>query len=274
MALLDDSDAAAVFFDACDVDCDGLRAELVAYIDRDLASLIVTHEGEDAKPTAGFQRVLQRAVIHVQSAGRDEVTGAHILVSLFSERESHAVFFLQGRNLTRLDVVSFLAHGLTKGDQDDLFEELQEEDGDERVVKKTKALESYCANLNSRARGTDRSLDRRVDEVDRTIQVLCRRQKNNPLYVGEPKANGAGRGLGAADRAGRSADALRDAVIFRSTWGRCLRAIRYRGDFEERLKNVLKELQAIPHAILFIDEIHTVIGAGFRLRARWMRRIC
>jgi ATP-dependent Clp protease ATP-binding subunit ClpA len=267
LALTDDGDAVAVLR-ACNVDLGHLRAELVKHLDNELNGLVVDSYDEDAKPTAGFQRVLQRAVIHVQSAGREEVTGANVLVSLFSERESHAVFFLQGQNMTRFDAVNYISHGITKSDDGEHAEAPREEGedrGGEGVVKKTSALESYCVNLNLKAQegGID-PLIGRSEEVDRTIQILCRRQKNNPLYVGDPGVGKTAIAEGLARRIVRSEvpEALRPATIFSLDMGLLLAGTRYRGDFEERLKQVLKELKAIPHAVLFIDEIHTIIGAG------------
>ena len=267
LALTDDSEAVAVLR-ACTVDLGQLRADLIKHLDNELTGLIVDSYDEEAKPTAGFQRVLQRAVIHVQSAGREEVTGANVLVSLFSERESHAVFFLQAQNMTRFDAVNYISHGITKsegGDQAEADIENDDEKAAENIVKKPSALESYCVNLNVKAQegGID-PLIGRGEEVDRTIQILCRRQKNNPLYVGEPGVGKTAIAEGLARRIlrGEVPEALRPATIFSLDMGLLLAGTRYRGDFEERLKNVLKELKAIPHAILFIDEIHTVIGAG------------
>jgi ATP-dependent Clp protease ATP-binding subunit ClpA len=268
LALTDDNDAVAVLR-ACSVDLGQLRAELIKHIDNELTGLVVDSYDEEAKPTAGFQRVLQRAVIHVQSAGREEVTGANVLVSLFSERESHAVFFLQGQNMTRFDAVNYISHGITKTETGDSAagekEDAEEMGGDEGIKKGVSALESYCVNLNAKAlEGNIDPLIGRGDEVDRTIQILCRRQKNNPLYVGDPGVGKTAIAEGLARRIvrGEVPEALRGASIFSLDMGLLLAGTRYRGDFEERLKNVLKELKAIPHAILFIDEIHTVIGAG------------
>jgi ATP-dependent Clp protease ATP-binding subunit ClpA len=267
LALTDDGDAVAVLR-ACNVDLGQLRTDLIKHLDNELTGLVVDSYDEDAKPTAGFQRVLQRAVIHVQSAGREEVTGANVLVSLFSERESHAVFFLQGQNMTRFDAVNYISHGITKSENGEQAEaERDDPDGmsDEDVVKKPGALESYCVNLNVKAQegGID-PLIGRAEEVDRTIQILCRRQKNNPLYVGDPGVGKTAIAEGLARRIVRNEvpEALRPATIFSLDMGLLLAGTRYRGDFEERLKQVLKELKAIPHAILFIDEIHTIIGAG------------
>ncbi len=271
LALTEDPEAVAVL-NACNVGIDRLRAELGAYLDEEMDDL-VANTGVDPQPTAGFQRVLQRAVIHVQSAGREEVTGANMLVALFAERESHAVYFLQQQNMTRLDAVNYISHGITKtsasgSEQPDLgaIHGADEDASADRMVKKGKeALAAYCANLNQKA--TDGKIDPligRVDEVERTIQVLCRRQKNNPLYVGDPGVGKTAIAEGLARRIvqGEVPDALKDATIFALDMGALLAGTRYRGDFEERLKNVLAELKATKGAILFIDEIHTVIGAG------------
>ncbi len=264
-ALTEDPDAVAVLR-ACDVNLGELRADLVKYLDSDLAG-IVADSDDEAQPTAGFQRVLQRAVIHVQSAGREEVTGANVLVSLFSERESHAVYFLQGQNMSRFDAVNYISHGITKSEGSGAA--LEDEDGAElskdSSPKKASALESYCVNLNLKAQeGRIDPLIGRTAEVERTVQVLCRRQKNNPLYVGEPGVGKTAIAEGLARRIVREEvpEALRTSVIFALDMGLLLAGTRYRGDFEERMKAVLKELRAVPHAILFIDEIHTVIGAG------------
>ncbi|MGB9152985.1 MAG: ATP-dependent Clp protease ATP-binding subunit ClpA, partial [Alphaproteobacteria bacterium] len=268
LALTDDSEAVAVLR-AGNIDLGQLRAELVKHLDNELSGLVVDSYDEEAKPTAGFQRVLQRAVIHVQSAGREEVTGANVLVSLFSERESYAVFFLQGQNMTRFDAVNYISHGITKSEGVEQRAETEKEEAEDRngedVVKKTSALESYCVNLNIKAQegGID-PLIGRSEEVDRTIQILCRRQKNNPLYVGDPGVGKTAIAEGLARRItrGEVPEALRGATIFSLDMGMLLAGTRYRGDFEERLKQVLKELKAIPNTVLFIDEIHTVIGAG------------
>lgn len=268
LALTEDSDAVAVLR-ACEVDLNQLRSDLIQYVDTDLANLVVNGYGDDAKPTAGFQRVLQRAVIHVQSAGREEVTGANVLVSLFSERECHAVYFLQTQDMTRFDAVNYISHGITKSEGGPSpHPETGEEAPDASMASsdpKPSALESYCVNLNAKAKdGLIDPLIGRRDEVDRTIQVLCRRQKNNPLYVGDPGVGKTAIAEGLARRIvhGEVPDALREAVIFSLDMGLLLAGTRYRGDFEERVKSILKELKTIPHAVLFIDEIHTVIGAG------------
>jgi len=267
LALTEDQDAVAVMR-ACSVSIDKLRGELVQYLDEELKSL-VTAGDLDPQPTAGFQRVLQRAVIHVQSSGREDVTGANVLVSLFSERESHAVYFLQSHDMTRFDAVNYISHGITKVKTGDETRTVHGADDDavaENAVKRGKdALDAYCVNLNRKAQeGKIDPLIGRAAEVDRTIQILCRRQKNNPLYVGDPGVGKTAIAEGLARRIvkGEVPDVLQNAVIFALDMGTLLAGTRYRGDFEERLKNVLAELKSISGAILFIDEIHTAIGAG------------
>jgi ATP-dependent Clp protease ATP-binding subunit ClpA len=265
MALTEDQDALAVL-KACAVDVERLRASLMDFLDHELSGLAV--EGAvDAKPTAGFQRVIQRAAIHVQSSGRQEVTGANVLVALFSERESHAVFFLQEQNMTRLDAVNYIAHGIAK--KPGMSEERRVRGADEPEAgekrEATEALSAYCANLNQKARdGRIDVLVGREHEIERTIQILCRRSKNNPLFVGDPGVGKTAIAEGLALRIiqGEVPDVLKTAVIYALDLGALLAGTRYRGDFEERLKAVLSELEANKHAILFIDEIHTVIGAG------------
>ena len=269
LALIDDQDAAAVMR-ACNVDLDKLRRNLVAYIESELESL-VTDGADDSKPTAGFQRVIQRAVIHVQSSGREEVTGANVLVAIFAERESHAAYFLQEQDMTRYDAVNYISHGIAKraGLSESRPVRGVEEDTDtkpgEDNKKKGDALEAYCVNLNKKARdGRIDPLIGREAEISRTIQVLCRRQKNNPLFVGEAGVGKTAIAEGLARRIvnGEVPDVLKNATVFALDMGTLLAGTRYRGDFEERLKQVIKELEAYPDAIMFIDEIHTVIGAG------------
>jgi ATP-dependent Clp protease ATP-binding subunit ClpA len=266
MALTDDEDATAVL-KACAVEVDRLRGNLNDFLDHDLTSLAI--EGVvDAKPTAGFQRVIQRAAIHVQSSGRSEVTGANVLVALFSERESHAVYFLQEQNMSRLDAVNYISHGIAK--RAGLAEArrvrgAEEQTEERRTQQSTEALSTYCVNLNTKARqGKIDILVGREQEVERTIQILCRRSKNNPLFVGDPGVGKTAIAEGLALRIiqGEVPDVLANAVIYALDMGALLAGTRYRGDFEERLKAVLGELEADDQAILFIDEIHTVIGAG------------
>ncbi|MGA2126966.1 MAG: AAA family ATPase, partial [Xanthobacteraceae bacterium] len=269
LALIDDQDAAAVMR-ACNVDLDKLRRNLVAYLESELDSLI-TEGAEDSKPTAGFQRVIQRAVIHVQSSGREEVTGANVLVAIFAERESHAAYFLQEQDMTRYDAVNYISHGIAKraGLSESRPVRGVEEDTDTKTgddsKKKGDALEAYCVNLNKKSRdGKIDPLIGRDAEINRCIQVLCRRQKNNPLFVGDAGVGKTAIAEGLARRIvnGEVPDVLKNATVFALDMGTLLAGTRYRGDFEERLKQVIKELEAYPGAIMFIDEIHTVIGAG------------
>ncbi|MBW8284051.1 MAG: ATP-dependent Clp protease ATP-binding subunit ClpA [Rhizobium sp.] len=275
LALIDDADAAAVM-GACNVNLDALRKTVIEYVDNELANLVTGYD-EDSKPTSGFQRVIQRAVIHVQSSGREEVTGANVLVAIFAERESHAAFFLQEQEMTRYDAVNYISHGIGKrpgsaqtrpprGADESEGEAKQAREQDEGTPKtKQEALKAYCVNLNDKARnGKIDPLIGRHSEVNRTIQVLCRRSKNNPLYVGDPGVGKTAIAEGLAKRIveGKVPDALKDATIFSLDMGTLLAGTRYRGDFEERLKQVVKELEDYPGAVLFIDEIHTVIGAG------------
>jgi len=277
LALIDDSDAAAVMR-ACNVDLDLLRRQLVGYLDTELEGLVVESD-EDAKPTTGFQRVIQRAVIHVQSSGRDQVTGANVLVAIFGERESHAAYFLQEQDMTRLDAVSYISHGVAKrpGHGESRPVRGAEEDNSEapgaqrrppeggNAPRKGEALAAYAVNLNRKA--ADGKIDPvigREPEIERTIQILCRRQKNNPLLVGDP---GVGKtaiaeGLALKIVEGDVPEVLFNAVIYSLDMGTLLAGTRYRGDFEERLKAVINEIEQTPGSILFIDEIHTVIGAG------------
>jgi ATP-dependent Clp protease ATP-binding subunit ClpA len=275
LSLLDDQDAMAVMR-ACNVDLDILRRNLIDYIDNELTNL-VTDGREEAKPTAGFQRVIQRAVIHVQSSGREEVTGANVLVAIFAERESHAAYFLQEQEMTRYDAVNYISHGIAKraGASEIRSPKPTEEDkaeadkgatnSEDKDKKKQDALDAYCINLNKKAKvGKIDPLIGRESEVQRTIQILCRRQKNNPLLVGDP---GVGKtaiaeGLALKIVTGAVPAVLKDATVFSLDMGTLLAGTRYRGDFEERLKQVMKEIEAHPKAIMFIDEIHTVIGAG------------
>jgi len=268
LALTEDRDTVSVLT-GCDVDIEALRAELEEFIDEELDGLVVP-SGQDARPTAAFQRVIQRAVIHVQSSGREEVTGANVLVAIFAERESHAAYFLEQQDMTRLDAVNFISHGITKsgineerslrgGDND-----AGGEDG-ERSAQPSSALKDFCVNLNEKAlAGKIDPLIGRDSELRRTIQVLCRRSKNNPIYVGDA---GVGKtaiaeGLARKVTEGDVPEVLKDTVIYALDMGALLAGTRYRGDFEERLKAVMKELEKQENVVLFIDEIHTVIGAG------------
>jgi len=266
LSLVDDEDAAGVMR-ACDVDLGSLRNTLTNYVDNELRSLVVD-DGEDAKPTAGFQRVIQRAVIHVQSSGREEVTGANVLVAIFSERESHAAYFLQEQDMTRYDAVNYIAHGIAKkaGASENKPVKGSSDDEEKPTVKTGgEALEAYCVNLNDKARqGKVDPLIGRASEVERAIQVLCRRTKNNPLLVGDPGVGKTAIAEGLARKIVNKQvpEVLSGSTIFSLDMGALLAGTRYRGDFEERVKQVVKELENHPDAILFIDEIHTVIGAG------------
>ena len=264
LALTSDQDAAAVMR-ACNVDLEELRRQLFEFVENELANLKLDHD-EQAKPTASFQRVIQRAVIHVQSSGREEVTGANVLVALFAERESHAAHFLQLQDMTRFDAVNYISHGLAKRQSEaqprpprGASEEADGGKGQES------ALDSYCVDLNAKARtGKIDPLIGRAAEIERSIQVLCRRRKNNPILVGDP---GVGKTAIAEGLARMIVDeqvpeVLANATIYALDMGALLAGTRYRGDFEERIKAVLKELEDHDDAILFIDEIHTVIGAG------------
>src|SRR6187399_871253 len=271
LALVDDPDAAEVMT-ACGVDLTELGTVVRQYLDQEYQSL-KTEDEADPQPTAGFQRVIQRAILHVQSSGKDTVTGANVLVALFSERDSYAVYFLQQQDMSRLDAVSFISHGIGKGGrqienrppQGSEEPEAKSEEKVEKSGKKDSALDQFTVNLNQKA------LDGKVDpligrgpEVDRTIQILCRRSKNNPLYVGDPGVGKTAIAEGLARKIveGDVPEVLQDAVIYSLDMGALLAGTRYRGDFEERLKAVVTELEKMPEAVLFIDKIHTVIGAG------------
>ena len=270
LALIDEPDAARVM-QACSVDLDALRKTLVDFIDEELTTLITGIDGSESVPTAAFQRVIQRAAIHVQSSGRTEVTGANVLVAIFAERESNAAFLLQEQDMTRYDAVNYIAHGVAKDpafgdarpvsgtpDFDDAVDDIEEE------VKET-ALAKYCVDLNAKAREGDIDpLIGRDHEVERCIQVLCRRRKNNPLLVGDPGVGKTAIAEGLANKIvlGETPEILSETTIYSLDMGALLAGTRYRGDFEERLKAVMTELEDHPDAVLFIDEIHTVIGAG------------
>jgi ATP-dependent Clp protease ATP-binding subunit ClpA len=270
LSLVDDRDAAAVMR-ACNVDLDLLRGKLIEYLDNELDNLVVDQETE-AQPTAGFQRVIHRAVVHVQSSGREEVTGANVLVAIFAERESHAAYFLQEQDMTRFDAVNYISHGIAKRPGMSEPRVVRGVDDDAATVEPGEdkkrsgdALEVYCVNLNEKARdGRIDPLIGRGKEIDRTVQVLCRRQKNNPLFVGDPGVGKTAIAEGLARKIirGEVPEVLANATIFQLDMGALLAGTRYRGDFEERLKAVMREIEAYPGAIMFIDEIHTVIGAG------------
>ncbi|MCE8008487.1 ATP-dependent Clp protease ATP-binding subunit ClpA [Aestuariivita sp.] len=273
LALLDEPDATRVM-KACNVDTDELRSTLVEFVDEDLSNLVTDIDGSEAVPTAAFQRVIQRAAIHVQSSGRTEVTGANVLVAIFAERESNAAYFLQEQDMTRYDAVNFIAHGVAKnpayGESRPVSgsQENEEEAGapqGEAVEQKESALGKYCVDLNAKSREGDVDpLIGRDAEVERCIQVLCRRRKNNPLLVGDPGVGKTAIAEGLARKIiqGETPEVLSNTTIYSLDMGALLAGTRYRGDFEERLKAVVTELEEHPDAVLFIDEIHTVIGAG------------
>ncbi len=272
LALIDDPDALQVM-QACGVDLGELGDVVRQYLDQEYQSLKTEEKGDPA-PTAGFQRVIQRAILHVQSSGKDTVTGANVLVALFSERDSYAVYFLQQQDMSRLDAVSYISHGIGKGGKriedrspkgSDSETPAQDEKAQTKDGKKETALDQFCVNLNEKAlNGKVDPLIGRGPEVDRTIQILCRRSKNNPLYVGDPGVGKTAIAEGLARKIieGEVPEVLSEAVIYSLDMGALLAGTRYRGDFEERLKQVVNELEKMPHAVLFIDEIHTVIGAG------------
>ncbi|MCA3711704.1 MAG: ATP-dependent Clp protease ATP-binding subunit ClpA [Phenylobacterium sp.] len=265
LSLTEDEDSVGVM-KACDVDLDVLKTTLTNYVDNELKSLVVD-DGEDAKPTPSFQRVIQRAVIHVQSSGREEVTGANVLVAIFSERESHAAYFLQEQEMTRYDAVNYIAHGIAKKAGASEAKPVKGSEDEEKSAVKTggEALDAYCVNLNEKAKqGKVDPLIGRSAEVERCIQILCRRTKNNPLLVGDPGVGKTAIAEGLARKIinKQVPEVLAGSTIFSLDMGALLAGTRYRGDFEERVKQVVKELENHPDAILFIDEIHTVIGAG------------
>ena len=270
LALLDEKDASNVL-NACNVNVDLLRNNIENFLNNELGSLVTEVEGSEAVPTTGFQRVIQRAAIHVQSSGRNEVTGANVLVAIFAERESHAAFFLQEQEMTRYDAVNFIAHGVSKNPS---FEETKDlEEGDQKDAtdnpnhnaEKETALSKYCVNLNEKSKKGDIDpLIGRNLEVERCIQILCRRRKNNPILVGDPGVGKTAIAEGLARKviSDQTPEILKGSTIYSLDMGALLAGTRYRGDFEERLKLVMKELEKDPKAVLFIDEIHTVIGAG------------
>ena len=267
LALLD-NEAAANVLRACGANLERLRADLIEFVDSTTPLIPQHDESRETQPTLGFQRVLQRAVFHVQSSGKREVTGANVLVAIFSEQESQAVFLLKQQNVARIDVVNFIAHGISKvGEQDELNQhdsEMQDEEGSESSSS-SNPLDSYTSNLNELARlGRIDPLVGRESEVERVAQVLARRRKNNPLLVGEAGVGKTAIAEGLAKRIvdKQVPDLLENSVVYSLDLGALLAGTKYRGDFEKRLKALLNELRKRPNAILFIDEIHTIIGAG------------
>ncbi len=265
LSLLDNP-AAGNVLQACDANIDSLRRDLIEFIDETTPKIPEHELDRETQPTLGFQRVLQRAVFHVQSAGRTEVSGANVLAAIFSEQESQAVYFLRRENITRLDVINYISHGVSKYHNNDMNENMNSMDEDMMSSDSSDSpLESYCMNLNKRARmGKIDPLIGRNEEIHRTIQVLCRRRKNNPLLVGEAGVGKTAIAEGLARRIfdGEVPDAIRNCVVYSLDLGALLAGTKYRGDFEKRLKAVLKQLSEQDAGILFIDEIHTIIGAG------------
>jgi ATP-dependent Clp protease ATP-binding subunit ClpA len=265
LALIDNP-AAAKVLKACGVDADLLKSELTTFLD-ETTPMLPPDDPRETQPTLGFQRVLQRAIFHVQSSGKKEVTGANVLVAIFGEQDSHAVFLLNKQNVNRLDVVNYISHGISKVAQEDESEEItpasEEEEFNEAPAKSP--LESFASNLNDLARqGKIDPLIGRDHEVERTIQILCRRRKNNPLFVGEAGVGKTALAEGLAKKIvdEEVPDVLRDCTIYALDLGALLAGTKYRGDFEKRLKAVIAQLRKEEGAVLFIDEIHTIIGAG------------
>ncbi len=266
LSLLDNPSAGNVL-QACDANIDALRRDLIEFIDETTPRIPEDELDRETQPTLGFQRVLQRAVFHVQSAGKTEVTGANVLAAIFSEQESQAVYFLRRENITRLDVINYISHGVSKYQNNDMQESMNSSMDEDMGMSEgnESPLEAYCTNLNRRAKqGKIDPLIGRHEEIQRTIQVLCRRRKNNPLLVGEAGVGKTAIAEGLARRIvdGEIPEAIKDCVVYSLDLGALLAGTKYRGDFEKRLKAVLKQLSQQEGAVLFIDEIHTIIGAG------------
>ena len=263
LALVDEEDAQNVM-KACSVDTDLLKENLEYYIDNELDNIINSEKNSDPQPTSGFQRVIQRSIVHVQSSGKSEVTGANILVSLFAERESHATYFLQEQEVTRYDVVNFISHGITKIDNFSYTDNLTD-NAKTTSPNKTSPLDAYCVNLIKKAeKNKIDTLIGRISEIERMTQVLCRRTKNNPLLVGDPGVGKTAIVEGLANKISRNEvpDVLKGNVIYSLDMGVLIAGTRYRGDFEERLKSIINEIEKNSKYILFIDEIHTLVGTG------------
>ncbi len=262
-SMVEDKDVKNIL-DACEVDVISLKKELEQFLKENLADLI-SELNEEVKPTLGFQRVIQRAVIHVQSSGKDQTSAANVLVAIFSERESHAVYFLQKQNLSRLDVVDYLSHGLRK-DKDDVFEKQTDEENDKDLPEKdVDFVNQYCINLNQKAKSSKIDpIIGRQSEIERTIHILSRRNKNNPIFVGDPGVGKTALAEGLASKIVKNEvpEVLKNSVIFSLDLGNLLAGTRFRGDFEERLKKLMNYFEKNDDCILFIDEIHTIIGAG------------
>ncbi len=268
LALLDNAIAVAVLT-ACGANLKSIRTELITFIDETTPIINEQDEERETQPTLGFQRVLQRAVFHVQSSGKKEVTGANVLVAIFSEQESQAVYLLQNNDISRLDVVNYISHGISKIQGDDMPEmetpDMENESGEDTASASATALDKYTTNLNQMAKdGRIDPLVGRVREIERLIQVLCRRRKNNPLFVGDAGVGKTAIAEGLAKRIveGEVPEVISEATIYSLDLGNLLAGTKYRGDFEKRLKAVLKQLTNEKGSILFIDEIHTIIGAG------------
>ncbi|CEG56309.1 ATP-dependent Clp protease ATP-binding subunit ClpA [Legionella fallonii] len=266
LSLLDNPSAGNVL-QACDANIESLRRDLIEFIDETTPRIPEDELDRETQPTLGFQRVLQRAVFHVQSAGKTEVTGANVLAAIFSEQESQAVYFLRRENITRLDVINYISHGVSKYQNNDMHDHMNSSMDEEMMSTESNEspLDSYCTNLNRRAKqGKIDPLIGRHEEIQRTIQILCRRRKNNPLLVGEAGVGKTAIAEGLARRIvdGEVPDSIRGCIVYSLDLGALLAGTKYRGDFEKRLKAVLKQLGQQDGAVLFIDEIHTIIGAG------------
>ena len=262
-ALLDNPSAARVLR-ACGGNLDELRRSLIAFL-RDNVPVLPQESESDTQPTLGFQRVIQRAVLHVQGVGKKEVNGANVLIAIFGEKDSHAVYFLHKQNISRFDVVNFISHGISKVQGESQPELPPPEEGEEAAATEKSPLDIFTVNLNERARqGKIDPLIGREHEVERTIQILCRRRKNNPLFVGEAGVGKTAIAEGLAKKIveGQVPDILKKSTIYSLDMGALLAGTKYRGDFEKRLKAVLNQVRKHENAILFIDEIHTIIGAG------------
>ena len=263
VAMLDNPSAQEVL-NACGANFDKLKKDLLNHIEEHTP--IVNGENDvDTQPTLGFQRVIQRAMLHVQSSGKKEVTGANVLVAIFGEKDSHAVYFLHQQGIARLDIVNFIAHGIEKEPDKESVTDNVDENVDQKSRSKESDLESYALNLNKIV--LDGKIDPvigRDDEIERVAQILCRRRKNNPLLVGDAGVGKTAIAEGLAKKIvdGDIPEILKDTVIYSLDLGALIAGTKYRGDFEQRLKNVLKQLTKKPNAVLFIDEIHTIIGAG------------
>ena len=263
-SLMDEEDAVNVM-KACSVDIGLLRENLEHYIDHELDNIVNSEKLSDPQPTAGFQRVIQRSIVHVQSSGKSEVTGANILVSLFAERESHATYFLQEQEVTRYDVVNFISHGITKIENFTYTENFEPGQKTGSKSSEKTALDNFCVNLNLKASNNKiDTLIGRDEELNRMAQILCRRTKNNPLLVGDPGVGKTAIVEGLAKRIVNKnvPDPLKNSTIFSLDLGSLLAGTRYRGDFEERLKTIINEIENNENYVLFIDEIHTLVGAG------------